>query len=120
MAAASSRKGRRRRSSPIRRCRRSISGAAMADATRTRPPAAAPPILQVKGLNVYYGHSHALQGVDITLDHGVLSVVGRNGMGKTTLCNTITGLKRAASGSIRFNGREISGLEPHEIHRFGI
>ena len=59
------------------------------------------PILQVSGLNVYYGHSHALQGVDLTLEHGVLSVVGRNGMGKTTLCKAIMGLVRASSGSIR-------------------
>jgi uncharacterized protein (UPF0261 family)/ABC-type branched-subunit amino acid transport system ATPase component len=92
----------------------------MADAARTRPPAAAPPILQVKGLNVYYGHSHALQGVDITLDHGVLSVVGRNGMGKTTLCNTITGLKRAASGSVRFSGEELLRLSPTQIARLGV
>ena len=44
------------------------------------------PALEVKGLDVYYGHSHALQGVDLTLDSGVFAVVGRNGMGKTTLC----------------------------------
>ena len=50
------------------------------------------PILQVDDLHVYYGHSHALQGVTLTLDHGVLAVVGRNGMGKTTLCNGIMGL----------------------------
>lgn len=80
----------------------------------------AKPVLKVDDLQVYYGESHALQGVSLTLDVGVLSVVGRNGMGKTTLCNTITGLKRARGGSIRFNGREISGLEPHEIHRLGI
>ena len=53
-------------------------------------------MLQVSGLNVYYGHSHALQGVDLTLDHGVLSVVGRNGMGKTTLCQAIMGLVPAS------------------------
>ena len=49
-------------------------------------------MLRVMGLNVYYGRSHALQGVDLTLAHGVLSVVGRNGMGKTTLCKAIMGL----------------------------
>jgi ABC-type branched-subunit amino acid transport system ATPase component len=48
-------------------------------------------MLQVRGLNVYYGHSHALQGVDLTLEHGVLSVVGRNGMGKTTLAKRSLG-----------------------------
>ena len=52
-------------------------------------------MLRVTGLNVYYGRSHALQGVDLTLAHGVLSVVGRNGMGKTTLCKAIMGLARA-------------------------
>ncbi len=57
-----------------------------------RPRSPPAPVLQVSGLNVYYGHSHALQGVDLTLDHGVLSVVGRNGMGKTTLCMAIMGL----------------------------
>ena len=60
--------------------------------------------LQIKGLNVYYGASHALQGVDLELSTGVLSVVGRNGMGKTTLCKAIMGLVPVASGSIRFAG----------------
>ena len=41
---------------------------------------------------MYYGRAHALQGVSLTLDRGVLAVVGRNGMGKTTLCNAVTGL----------------------------
>ncbi len=78
------------------------------------------PILQVQDLQVYYGESHALQGVSLTLQSGVLSVVGRNGMGKTTLCNAIVGLMRPRSGSIRFDGRDITGLEPHEIARLGI
>src|SRR5271170_3281107 len=78
------------------------------------------PILQVRDLQVYYGESHALQGVSLTLQRGVLSVVGRNGMGKTTLCNTIVGLMRARSGAVRFDGREISAAEPHEIVRAGI
>ena len=78
------------------------------------------PILQVQDLQVYYGESHALQGVSLTLERGVLSVVGRNGMGKTTLCNTIVGLMRARSGGIRFDGRDISSLEPHEIVRAGV
>jgi len=74
-------------------------------------------MLRVKDLQVYYGESHALQGVDFTLETGVLSIVGRNGMGKTTLCNTIIGLMKARSGSIQVEGREISALEPHEIGR---
>ena len=55
--------------------------------------------------------SHALQGVSLDLERGILSVVGRNGMGKTTLCNTIVGLMRARSGAIRFEGRDISKLD---------
>lgn len=85
-----------------------------------RPRSTGTPILQVSGLNVYYGHSHALQGVDLTLDHGVLSVVGRNGMGKTTLCKAIMGLVPAASGSIRFAGDELTGRAPGEIARLGL
>jgi uncharacterized protein (UPF0261 family)/ABC-type branched-subunit amino acid transport system ATPase component len=77
-------------------------------------------LLQVRGLNVYYGHSHALQGVDLTLDHGVLSVVGRNGMGKTTLCKAIMGLVRASSGSVRMRGQELLGLAPAGIARLGV
>ena len=89
-------------------------------AEMARPRSAPRPVLQVRGLNVFYGHSHALQGVDLTLDHGVLSIVGRNGMGKTTLCKTIMGLVRAASGSIRLNGEEITRLAPAQIARLGI
>jgi uncharacterized protein (UPF0261 family)/ABC-type branched-subunit amino acid transport system ATPase component len=77
------------------------------------------PILQVGGLDVYYGRAHALQGVSFTLERGVLGIVGRNGMGKTTLCNAITGLVQA-SGSIKLAGDEILGLSPNEITKRGI
>jgi uncharacterized protein (UPF0261 family)/ABC-type branched-subunit amino acid transport system ATPase component len=77
-------------------------------------------VLQVKGLNVFYGRSHALQGVDLTLEHGVLSVVGRNGMGKTTLCKTIMGLARASSGSVRMKGQDLLRLSPTQIARHGV
>jgi uncharacterized protein (UPF0261 family)/ABC-type branched-subunit amino acid transport system ATPase component len=84
------------------------------------PPAPGIPVLQIAGLNVFYGRSHALQGVDLTLQQGVLSVVGRNGMGKTTLCKAIMGLVPISSGSIRFFGEEISGRSPAEVARRGI
>ncbi len=77
-------------------------------------------ILQIDDLQVYYGESHMLQGVSLKLERGIISVVGRNGMGKTTLCNTVTGLKPARSGSIRVDGRQILGLAPHEINRLGV
>jgi len=86
----------------------------MADARR------AAPILEVRGLDVYYGRSHALQGVDLMLDTGVLSVVGRNGMGKTTLCKTIMGLVRASAGSVLLRGDDLLSLQPAQIARLGV
>ncbi|WP_422368523.1 ABC transporter permease [Pelagibius sp.] len=77
-------------------------------------------VLQVRDLHVYYGQSHALQGVNLTLESGVHAVVGRNGMGKTTLCNTIMGLLKPQRGSIRFEGKEIAGLAAHSIAAKGI
>ena len=77
-------------------------------------------ILKVENLEVFYGQSHALQGVSLTLESGILSVVGRNGMGKTTLCKTIVGLTQASAGSVRMRGRALHTLEAHEIHRLGV
>jgi uncharacterized protein (UPF0261 family)/ABC-type branched-subunit amino acid transport system ATPase component len=77
-------------------------------------------LLEISGLNVLYGRSHALQGVDLRLEQGVLSLVGRNGMGKTTLCKAIVGLLPAATGSIRFMGEELVGRSPTEIARLGL
>ena len=65
----------------------------------------AAPLLVVQGLDVHYGRAHALQDVSLTLERGVLGIVGRNGMGKTTLCNAITGLV-PARGSVRLAGQE--------------
>jgi len=84
------------------------------------PEPRSPNLLEIKGLNVFYGRSHTLQGVDLTLEHGVLSLVGRNGMGKTTLCKAIVGLIPAASGSICFMGEELVGSTPAEIARRGL
>ncbi|WP_316226545.1 ABC transporter permease [Bradyrhizobium sp. SZCCHNS3052] len=78
------------------------------------------PALEVRGLDVYYGHSHALQGVDLRLDSGVFSLVGRNGMGKTTLCKAIMGLLRPSGGTVRLRGEDITGLNPARIARLGV
>ncbi|MBC9876877.1 ABC transporter permease [Bradyrhizobium sp. INPA01-394B] len=85
--------------------------------TETRRSNAA---LEVRGLDVYYGHSHALQGVDLTLESGVFSVVGRNGMGKTTLCKAIMGLVGVSGGSIRVRGEDITRRPPAQIARLGV
>ncbi|WP_028136901.1 ABC transporter permease [Bradyrhizobium japonicum] len=76
--------------------------------------------LEVRGLDVYYGHSHALQGVDLSLESGVFSVVGRNGMGKTTLCKAIMGLVPVSGGSIRVRGEDITRRPPAHIARLGV
>src|SRR6478609_2963292 len=86
----------------------------MSDARRTAPA------LEVRGLDVYYGHSHALQGVDLTLESGVFSVVGRNGKEKTKLCKSIMGLLRARGGSVRVSGEDITRLSPARIARLGV
>jgi uncharacterized protein (UPF0261 family)/ABC-type branched-subunit amino acid transport system ATPase component len=78
------------------------------------------PALEIRALNIYYGASHALQGVDLNLKGGVLSVVGRNGMGKTTLCKAIMGLVPVTSGSISFAGQSLVGLPSADIAQLGI
>jgi branched-chain amino acid transport system ATP-binding protein len=81
---------------------------------------AAESILQIRGLDVRYGRSHILQGVDLDVGAEPLALIGRNGMGKTTLCNAVTGLVPAAGGSIRFGETELTGRRPHDITRAGI
>ena len=80
----------------------------------------AAPALEVRNLSAFYGRVEALHNLSLTLERGVLAVVGRNGMGKTTLCKTIIGLVRAASGTIRAYGADITGLSPHKIVRSSI
>jgi uncharacterized protein (UPF0261 family)/ABC-type branched-subunit amino acid transport system ATPase component len=80
----------------------------------------ADPVLEVNGLEVHYGHAHVLQGVSFTLERGVLAIVGRNGMGKTTLCNALMGLIPASGGSARSGGVDLVGLAPNEVVTQGI
>ena len=77
------------------------------------------PLLSVEDLDVHYGRAHALQSVSFTIESGIFGIVGRNGMGKTTLCNAITGLV-AAQGTIQFDGRNILGWPAFRITRAGI
>lgn len=78
------------------------------------------PILEIRDLNVTYGQSHALQGVNLKLGSGLLSLVGRNGMGKTTLCKAILGLEPVQSGTINFNGKSLVDRSTWEIAKAGI
>ena len=77
-------------------------------------------LLEVSGLNAYYGKSHILQGVDFHVNEGeIVSLLGRNGVGRSTTIKAIMG-DVPPQGSIKFKGREIAGLKPHQIARLGL
>lgn len=79
------------------------------------------PTLEVSGLNVYYGESHILRGVDMTVHPGkMVCLIGRNGVGKTTLLKSIMGLLKPRSGSIVFAGEPITAKSPDQRARLGI
>ncbi len=79
------------------------------------------PLLHICGLKAGYGRSLVLQGVDLEVKDGqVLVVLGRNGVGKTTLVHALMGLVRPAGGSIRLAGEELAGRPPDAIARSGI
>jgi urea transport system ATP-binding protein len=82
----------------------------------------APPLmLQVSGLNVYYGESHILRDVDLTVPQGqMVCLIGRNGVGKTTLLKTVMGLLKPRSGQISLAGQPITGKSPDQRARLGI
>jgi branched-chain amino acid transport system ATP-binding protein len=78
-------------------------------------------MLTVSDVHTYYGDSHVLQGVTLHVEQGtVTALLGRNGVGKTTVCRTITGLTPARSGQIVFNGVDITRLPPHRIWERGL
>jgi branched-chain amino acid transport system ATP-binding protein len=79
------------------------------------------PLLQVAGLDVHYGRAHVLQGVSFEMDDQPVALIGRNGMGKTTLCNAIMQMRPArVSGSIRFQGNELVGSASYKVAGAGI
>ena len=79
------------------------------------------PILQLSGVHTHIGEYHILQGVDLIVPRGGLSVLlGRNGAGKTTTLRTIMGLWKASAGSVKFDGREISALPTPDLAQAGI
>jgi ABC-type branched-subunit amino acid transport system ATPase component len=77
-------------------------------------------LLQVKGLEVQYGKSRILHGVGLELADRPLAVVGRNGMGKSTLCNAIMGMAPITAGSVRFDTCELVGQHSYQIARRGV
>ena len=78
-------------------------------------------MLLVEGLEAAYGDSRVLFGMDLKVDRGeVVTLLGRNGMGKTTTVNTIFGLLRPRGGRISIDGRDMTGARPHAVARAGL
>jgi len=97
----------------------------MTEAAETAASAAraadAAPMLAVRGLNAWYGESHILHGVDFDVREGeVVTLLGRNGTGKTTTLKSIMGMVDRRKGSVRFSGEELIGLASNRIARAGI
>lgn len=87
------------------------------------PPPEPPiyPMLDIRGLNVFYGESHILRDVDMSVAPGkMVCLIGRNGVGKTTLLKTIMGLLAARAGTIDLSGKPILSLAPNQRARLGI
>ena len=78
-------------------------------------------LLEARGIHAYYGASHVLHGVDLVVHRGeTIGLMGRNGMGKTTLIRSILGLLPPRSGTVRVRGKNMTGTAPHDIARAGI
>ena len=78
-------------------------------------------LLDVHGLHVHYGKSHVLHGVDLRVDRQeVISLLGRNGSGRSTTMKAIMGLVAPSAGSVRLDGRELAGARPYAVCRAGI
>jgi branched-chain amino acid transport system ATP-binding protein len=78
-------------------------------------------LLEIAGVRAGYDTGDVLHGVDLDLDEGeVVALLGRNGVGKTTLINTVVGFLRPHAGSVRLAGRDLTGASAHEIARAGV
>lgn len=78
-------------------------------------------MLKVTNMNVYYDHIYAIKDVDFHVDEGeVVTLIGANGAGKSTILNTISGFLRSKTGSICFAGQDIGTMAPHTIVRLGL
>jgi branched-chain amino acid transport system ATP-binding protein len=82
---------------------------------------AAVPLLEARGVHTYYGASHVLRGVDLIVRSGeTVGLMGRNGMGKTTLLKSVLGLVRPREGRVRIKGKDLTRAAPHRIALAGV
>jgi branched-chain amino acid transport system ATP-binding protein len=79
-----------------------------------------PPLLEVRGLHAGYGASQVLDDVSFSMGAEAVGIVGRNGMGKTTLCSTLMGLVKPSAGEVWLRGERIDGQAPERVARHGI
>jgi branched-chain amino acid transport system ATP-binding protein len=80
-----------------------------------------PPLLEISGLNAWYGESHVLHGVDMTVGEGeMVTILGRNGVGKTTTLRTITGILRKRQGVIKLAGHDMMQVPLHKSAHYGL
>ena len=78
-------------------------------------------LLEVNDIHVYYGSIHAVKGVSFEVNEGeIVTLIGANGAGKSTVLNTISGLLHPRSGSIVFEGKDLKGVAPHKIVQHGL
>lgn len=78
-------------------------------------------MLTINDINVFYGAIHAIKGVSLEVNEGeIVTLIGANGAGKSTILRTISGLLKPKTGSIQFEGQEIAGMPAHEIVKTGI
>ena len=79
------------------------------------------PVLAIENLNAWYGESHVLHGINLSVQQGeVVCLLGRNGAGRTSTLRAVLGLTGTRTGSIRVNGREVIGMPTHEVAQLGI
>ena len=78
-------------------------------------------LLKVEDINVYYGSIHAVKGVSFEVDEGeIVTLIGANGAGKSTVLNTVSGLLHPKSGSVSFMGKDMKGVAPHKVVEHGL
>jgi branched-chain amino acid transport system ATP-binding protein len=79
------------------------------------------PILQVNDIHVYYGSIHAVKGVSFEVNQGeIVTLIGANGAGKSTVLNTVSGLLHPRTGSVVFSGQDLKGVAPHKVVERGL
>ena len=92
-------------------------------APATSPPSTSTgtPVLKLTDVNTFYGAIHALRGIDLEVNQGeIVTLIGANGAGKTTTLKTISGLLHPRSGTVEFEGADVSHVPPHDLVRRGI